>query len=71
MWDLYLIWAYPMGFILYTLHALNTLLMMFIKVRLKLKLPSDILEADKIAYVYKTCDLGKRGKWVKLPKSQD
>ena len=45
--------------------------MMFIKLRLNLKLPSAILEADKITYVYKTCDLGKRGKWVKPPKSQD
>ena len=44
---------------------------MFIKLHLNLKLPSAILEADKIAYVYKTCDLGKQGKWVKLPKSQD
>ena len=45
--------------------------MMYIKLRLNLKLPSAILEADKITYVYKTCDLGKRGKWVKPPKSQD
>ena len=45
--------------------------MMLIKLRLNLKLPSAILEADKIANVYKTCDLGKQGKWVKLPKSQD
>ena len=37
---------------------------------LNLKLPSAILEADKIAYIYKTCDLYKQGKWVKLPKSQ-
>ena len=45
--------------------------MMYIKLRLNLKLPSAILEADKIAYVRKTCDLGKQVKWVKLPKSQD
>ena len=45
--------------------------MMFIKLCLNLKLPSAILEADKIAYVYKMCDLGKQGKWVKLLKSQD
>ena len=41
--------------------------MMFIKCHLNLKLPLAILEADKIAYVYKTCDLGRQGKWVKLP----
>ena len=45
--------------------------MMSIKLRLNLKLPSAILKGDKIAYAYKTCDLGKQGKWVKLPKSQD
>ena len=44
---------------------------MFIKLRLNLKLPSAILEVEKIAYVYKTCNLGKQGKWIKLPKSQD
>ena len=44
--------------------------MIFSKLRLNQKLPSAILEADKIAYVRKTCDLGKQGKWVKLPKSQ-
>ena len=41
MWDLYLIWAYPMGFILYTLHALNTLLNTFI-----VKLYITFLEPD-------------------------
>ena len=41
MWDLYLIWAYPMGFILYTPHALNTLLNTFI-----VKLYITFLEPD-------------------------